>query len=102
MGRTATTGETREERPPNVGIDFEPAACQAEAAMWTRAIAVIATFLLVTPATARVRLVCNGASYPCPRGAAYKTISSAIRSAGPGDWVLVWSSVYHEKGSDQA
>src|SRR5438128_1905269 len=70
--------------------------------MWTRAIAVIATFLLVTPATARVRLVCNGASYPCPRGAAYKTISSAIRSAGPGDWVLVWSGVYHEKGSDQA
>ncbi|TMB74549.1 MAG: hypothetical protein E6J46_14900, partial [Chloroflexi bacterium] len=56
----------------------------------------------MTPATARVRLVCNGSSYRCPQGAAYKTISSAILSARPGDWVLVWPGVYHEKGSDEA
>src|SRR5206468_5705729 len=68
--------------------------------MCTRAIAMVATCLLASPASARVWLVCNGSSYRCPRGAAYRTISSVIRRAGPGDWVLVWPGVYHEKGSD--
>jgi hypothetical protein len=63
--------------------------------MGTRAVGLVATFLLASPATARVWLVCNSSSYPCPRGAAYKTISSAIARAGPGDWVLVWPGVYH-------
>src|SRR3989441_6919301 len=70
--------------------------------MCTRAIAVVATCLLASPASARVWLVCNGSSYRCPRGAAYRTISSVIRRAGPGDWVLVWPGVYHEKGSNEA
>ena len=70
--------------------------------MGTRAVGLVATFLLASPATARVWLVCNSSSYPCPRGAAYKTISSAIARAGPGDWVLVWPGVYHEKGSNEA
>src|SRR5438128_1199745 len=70
--------------------------------MGMRAVGVVATFLLANPATARVWLVCNSSSYPCPRGAAYKAVSSAIARAGPGDWVLVWPGVYHEKGGNEA
>jgi len=70
--------------------------------MCKRALAILTALLLATPATARVWRVCNGSSHPCPPGTAFKTISSAVLRAGPGDWVLVWPGVYHEKGSDQA
>ncbi len=70
--------------------------------MCTRALASLAALLLATPATARVWRVCNGSSHPCPPGTAFKTISSAVLRAGPGDWVLVWPGVYHEKGGAEA
>src|SRR2546422_6721360 len=69
---------------------------------------VLATTLLlaatVGPAAAgpQVLRVCNGSTFPCPRGTQLTTISQAIRRARPGDWVLVWPGVYHEKGSNEA
>jgi hypothetical protein len=43
-------------------------------------------------------LVCNGSTSPCPKGVAhYDTIQSAVNAAKPGDWVLIWPGVYHEK-----
>src|SRR5436309_3001362 len=69
---------------------------------------VLATTLLlaaaVGPALAgtQVLRVCNGSTSRCPPGTQFKTISQAIQRAKPGDWVLVWPGVYHEKGSDRA
>ena len=60
--------------------------------MCTRVLALVATFLVVSPATARVRLVCNGSSHPCPPSTAYRTIASAIvhgiRDTGNRRWVV--------------
>ena len=69
---------------------------------------VVATALLLAttagPALAgpQVLRVCNGSTFPCPRGTQFTTISQAIRRARPQDWVLVWPGVYHEKGTNQA
>ena len=57
------------------------------------------------PALARrphVRRVCNGSTHPCPHGGHYKTIARALHRAKPGDWILVWPGVYHEKQTDSA
>jgi hypothetical protein len=46
-----------------------------------------------------VRTVCNGSTSPCPSGTRYSTIQSAVDAAHPGDWILVWPGVYHEKAT---
>ena len=43
-------------------------------------------------------VVCNGSTFKCPAGTQFKTIQAAVDTASPGDWVLVWPGVYHEKG----
>ncbi len=45
---------------------------------------------------ARVLLVCNGSTQPCPGAAHYPTVQAAVDSARPGDWVLIWPGIYHE------
>ena len=50
----------------------------------------------------RVLLVCNGSTVPCPaiahaRGPYYKTVQAAVNAARPGDWILIYPGVYHEK-----
>src|SRR5437870_13758199 len=49
----------------------------------------------------RVRRVCNASTVPCPPGGHHKTIAHALRRARPGDWILVWPGVYHEKQTDR-
>jgi hypothetical protein len=45
-------------------------------------------------------LVCNGSTTPCPPGATvYQTVQAAVNAAHPGDWVLIWPGVYHEKSA---
>ena len=53
-------------------------------------------------AATRVLRVCNGSTFRCPPGKFLPTIAGAIGLARPGDWVLVWPGIYHEKGSPQA
>ena len=51
--------------------------------------------------TPRVLLVCNGSTVPCPALAAhnhyYATVQAAVNAARPGDWILIYPGVYHEK-----
>src|SRR5215471_15202911 len=52
------------------------------------------------PATqgSRVLLVCNGSTVQCPSaGPYYVTVQSAVDAARPGDWILIYPGVYHEK-----
>ena len=51
-------------------------------------------------AESRARLVCNG-TFPggCPQGPHSSTIQAAVNAANPGDSILVWPGVYHEKGN---
>jgi hypothetical protein len=45
-----------------------------------------------------VLLVCNGSTAPCPSpGPYYVTIQDAVEAARPGDWILIYPGVYHEK-----
>src|SRR5262249_37819299 len=45
-------------------------------------------------------LVCNGSTKPCPPGApVFSTVQGAVNAANPGDWVLIWPGVYHEKST---
>jgi hypothetical protein len=45
-------------------------------------------------------LVCNGSTQPCPPGVPhYQTVQAAVDAAHPGDWVLIWPGVYHEKSA---
>ncbi len=47
-----------------------------------------------------VLLVCNGSTTPCPGGVSvYSTVQSAVDAASPGDWILIWPGVYHEKST---
>jgi hypothetical protein len=51
-----------------------------------------------------VLLVCNGSVTPCPAiqksaGPYYKTVQSAVNAASPGDWILIYPGVYHEKST---
>jgi hypothetical protein len=46
----------------------------------------------------RALLVCNGSTSPCPAGVShFTTVQAAVTAAHPGDWVLIWPGVYHEK-----
>jgi hypothetical protein len=48
----------------------------------------------------RVLLVCNGSTTPCPSGRpAFRTVQAAVDAAHPGDWILIWPGVYHEKST---
>jgi hypothetical protein len=52
--------------------------------------------------SAGVLLVCNGSTVACPAtapaaGPYYSTIQGAVDAARPGDWILVYPGVYHEK-----
>ncbi|HEV2450878.1 MAG TPA: hypothetical protein VGS62_02995 [Streptosporangiaceae bacterium] len=49
--------------------------------------------------SARALLVCNGSTVTCPSGSFYQTIQAAVDAAHPGDWVLIWPGVYHEKSA---
>ena len=47
-------------------------------------------------------LVCNGSTVSCPAlpsSAApyYRTVQAAVSAARPGDWILIYPGVYHEK-----
>ena len=47
-----------------------------------------------------VLLVCNGSTKPCPSGPAVSsTVQGAVDAARPGDWILIWPGVYHEKSA---
>jgi hypothetical protein len=47
-----------------------------------------------------VLLVCNGSTKPCPPGApVFSTVQGAVDAASPGDWILIWPGVYHEKSA---
>ncbi len=51
----------------------------------------------------RALLVCNDSTVPCPAvppgQASYRTVQAAVNAAHPGDWVLIWPGVYHEKST---
>jgi hypothetical protein len=46
-----------------------------------------------------VLLVCNGSTAACPAraGSYYRTVQGAVNAARPGDWILIYPGVYHEK-----
>ena len=49
-----------------------------------------------------VLLVCNGSTAACPAiasaaGPYYSTVQGAVDAARPGDWILIYPGVYHEK-----
>jgi hypothetical protein len=48
-------------------------------------------------------LVCNHSTVPCPAvphgQKVYRTVQAAVDAAHPGDWVLIWPGVYHEKST---
>jgi hypothetical protein len=49
-----------------------------------------------------VLLVCNGSTARCPALPSsarpyYRTVQGAVDAARPGDWILIYSGVYHEK-----
>src|SRR5215472_16448842 len=46
---------------------------------------------------ARRLLVCNGSTRRCPRATHYRTVQAAVDAARPGNWILIWPGVYHEK-----
>jgi hypothetical protein len=49
----------------------------------------------------RALLVCNDSTVPCPTLGSgqhqYSTVQAAVNAARPGDWILIWPGVYHEK-----
>ena len=70
----------------------------------------VATCLLVTPATARVRLVCNGSSNRCPQGAAYnKDVGQFLidydtirAAASPDDALIAFMQATYEAAANNA
>jgi hypothetical protein len=45
-----------------------------------------------------VLLVCNGSTVRCPAaGPYYRSVQGAVDAARPGDWILIYPGVYHEK-----
>ena len=54
-------------------------------------------------ASAQVRLVCNAPGVNnCPKSSHFSSIQRAVTAAQPGDFVLIWPGVYHEKGTTGA
>jgi hypothetical protein len=52
------------------------------------------------PAASQVLLVCNApGKQNCPKSVHFGTIQRAVNAAQPGDFVLIWPGVYHEKGT---
>ena len=47
----------------------------------------------------RALLVCNGSTVPCPGRSRTATVQGAVDAARPGDWILIWPGVYHEKST---
>jgi hypothetical protein len=48
-----------------------------------------------------VLLVCNGSTKTCPPGVSvFSTVQGAVDAASPGDWILIWPGVYHEKSTE--
>src|SRR5258708_19946465 len=47
----------------------------------------------------RVLLVCNGSTAPCPAlpPAHFATVQAGVNGGRPGDWILIYPGVYHEK-----
>src|SRR5258708_3551661 len=50
----------------------------------------------------RVLFVCNGSTRPCPPvwrsvRPVFRRVQAAVNAARPGDWILIWPGVYHEK-----
>jgi hypothetical protein len=49
--------------------------------------------------------VCNDSTVPCPavppgqKTKIYRTVQAAVNAASPGDWVLIWPGVYHDKST---
>ena len=47
-----------------------------------------------------VLLVCNASTVQCPSaGPYYVTVQGAVDAARPGDWILIYPGVYHEKST---
>lgn len=64
------------------------------------ALALGATQVPAGASQAKTLLVCNASTRACPKGASpYETIQSAVDAAHPGDWILIWPGVYHEKAT---
>jgi hypothetical protein len=60
--------------------------------------------LLAASQQPAVLLVCNGSTAPCPAlpagaGPYYSTVQAAVDAASPGDWILIYPGVYHEKST---
>ena len=62
--------------------------------------AVAGPAIALRPAPA-VLLVCNGSTAQCPgaSGTCYSTVQGAVDAARPGDWILIYPGVYHEKSA---
>ncbi|HET7243685.1 MAG TPA: hypothetical protein VFJ07_02535 [Streptosporangiaceae bacterium] len=53
-----------------------------------------------TQTGSNVLLVCNGSTKPCPPSTSvFSTVQGAVNAARPGDWILIWPGVYHEKST---
>ncbi|TMA58599.1 MAG: hypothetical protein E6J75_05015 [Deltaproteobacteria bacterium] len=74
----------------------------------TRSTILFACFLLILASGSiaarrpRVFKVCNRTTVPCGRGGRVRSIARAVKRAKPGDWILVWPGVYHEKATPDA
>ncbi len=51
------------------------------------------------PPPPRAILVCNGSTVPCPPGTQHSSIQKAVDLAQPGDRILIWPGVYHDKAT---
>src|SRR5215472_4947259 len=87
---------------PVAALTLAVAGCPALAATQALAVTGAATGAAAgAPAgvsAPRALLVCNGSTSPCPRHVAhFRTVQAAVDATRPGDWVLIWPGVYHEK-----
>jgi hypothetical protein len=88
-------------------IKFKP---RGKAWLAPSAVLITAALGLAVPAQAQttrphVLLVCNGSTVPCPAipraaGPYYRSVQAAVDAAHPGDWILIYPGVYHEKSKE--